>query len=504
MAANIVRQQIRRALPAILFAVLPACAAAPRPAVLPAAPPASLAASLDSIFADTALQHAHWGVLVKSLTTGETLYERNSRRAFVPASTMKLVTGAVALSVLGPDYRYRTTFSTTAPVRAGVLQGDLIIRGSGDPTLSERFSADPRATMRAWADSLRTRGITRITGGIIGVDSAFFGPSLGAGWAWDDLDAYYAAPVGALQFNEGAIDLQVVPSRTAGEPAVVILDPATQYVHVNNRTVTTGRGITATLDAVGDPTGPVVTLTGSIPIDTSAITLTIAVRDPAGYFLGVLRETFRDAGVAVEGQALPAGEWPVERSSSGERQLFASASAPLSEILPGMMKPSQNWIAETLLRTIGSVRRGEGSVRGGTAVVDSVLRGWAIPLDGFRMADGSGLSRNDLANPDLWVTLLSRMRDEPNWVLWYSSLPSAGQSGTLQNRMQAAPLRGNVRAKTGTLTGVRGLAGYLETETRGSIVFAILLNNHTRSTAAVDRVSEAALRALYKDIELNQ
>jgi serine-type D-Ala-D-Ala carboxypeptidase/endopeptidase (penicillin-binding protein 4) len=484
-----------RPLLAVLLLLLTACTAAARPASAPA--PSSLAAALDSIFADTAFQHAHWGVLVRSLATGETLYRRDAAKAFIPASAMKLVTGAVALSVLGPDYRFRTTFSATGTVRSGTLQGDLVVRGSGDPTLSERFAPDARATMRAWADSLRARGIARIAGGIVGVDSAFVGPALGSGWAWDDLSAAYSAEVGALQFNEGAIDVQVVPARNVGEPAVLIFDPATQYVHVNNLAVTTQRGSTARLEITRDPAGPGMTLTGVIPVDTPAVTLTVAVRDPADYFLSVLRETLREAGVAVEGQALTAADWPEARSPAGERQLFTSASPPLREILPGMLKPSQNWIAETLLRTLGRERRAEGSARAGVAVVDSVLRGWQLPMDGFRMVDGSGLSRYDLVTPELFVGILTRMRNDPAWELWYSSLPSSGQSGTLESRMQGAPLRGKVHAKTGTLSGIRSLAGYLETERGETVVFSVLLNNHVRTSAAADRVAEAALARLY-------
>jgi serine-type D-Ala-D-Ala carboxypeptidase/endopeptidase (penicillin-binding protein 4) len=488
---------MRARLAAALVLALAGCVPVARPAAAPA--PSMLAASLDSIFADTAFAHAHWGVLVKSLATGETLYQRNAGRAFVPASAMKLVTGAVALATLGPDYRFRTTFSTSGQVRAGVLNGDLVVRGSGDPTLSERFTpGDARATMRAWADSLRARGITRIAGGIIGVDSAFSGPALGAGWAWDDLSASYAAEIGALQFNEGALDVQVVPSRTVGEPAVVILDPATQYVHVNNRTVTTQRGSTAALDLARDPASSAITLSGTVPVDTSAITLTVAVRNPAAYFLAVLRETLREADVAVEGQALTAEEWPGARDRAAERPLFAHSSAPLREILPAMLRPSQNWIAETLLRTVGRERRGEGTARAGAVVADSVLRAWRVPVDGFRMADGSGLSRYDLVTPALFVALLTRMRSEPTWGLWYESLPEAGESGTLENRMRSAPLRGQVHAKTGTLSGIRALAGYVETPASGTLVFTVIVNNHVRSAAAADRVTEAALARLIR------
>lgn len=479
--------------PALLLALLlSACVPVTRPAPAPA--PSGLATALDSIFADTAFAHAHWGVLVRSAATGATLYDLDSRKAFVPASAMKLLTGAAALAALGPDYRYRTTMSATGPVSAGTLRGDLVVRGSGDPTLSARFSPDdPRAPLRAWADSLRSRGITRVAGGIIGVDSAFSGPPIGLGWAWDDLAESYGAEGGALQFNEGVVRLQLVPSRTVGAPAVAIVEPATQFVRVHNQVVTVAAGTPPRLEVARDPAGPAVTIGGTVPAGGEAVERVVAVRDAADYFLAVLRETLREGGVAVEGQALVAEEWAEARTPAAERLLFSYDSPPMRDILPAMMKPSQNWIAETLLRTVGRERRGEGSAAAGAVVVDSLLRAWSISTDALRMADGSGLSRYDQLTPELLVQLLARMRADPAWELWYSSLPSAGQSGTLANRMQESPLRGRVRAKTGSMSGIRALAGYLEADSGELLIFAIVVNNHARSGPAVDRVVERAL-----------
>ena len=464
-----------------------------RSAPTPAA--STLAAGLDSIFSDTAFAHAHWGVLVRSLATGATLYERDAGKAFVPASAMKVVTGAVALAALGAEHRFRTTLSASGPVSAGTLRGDLVVRGSGDPTISARFSPDDaRAVFRAWGDSLRARGITRVAGGIVGVDSAFSGPSVGPGWAWDDLPESYGAEVGALQFNEGMAVLQVVPSRTVGAEAVVIVEPATQYVRIDNRVVTGPPGTPHAVEVARDPASPLITLTGSVPAGATNLRgREVAVRDPTDYFLAVMRETLREAGVAVEGQALAVDEWPEARSPAGDRLLFAHASPPLGEVLPAMLKPSQNQIAESLLRAVGRERRGEGSAEAGVAVVDSVLRAWSVPTDGMRMVDGAGLSGYDQLAPATLVGILNRMRSTPDWELWYASLPSAGQSGTLANRMRESPLRGRVHAKTGTLTGVRSLAGYLETDAGELVVFSIVVNNHARTAAAVDRVVERAL-----------
>jgi D-alanyl-D-alanine carboxypeptidase/D-alanyl-D-alanine-endopeptidase (penicillin-binding protein 4) len=347
--------------------------------------------------------------------------------------------------------------------------------------------------MRAWADSLRAHGISRIEGGIIGVDSAFSGPPLGAGWAWDDLGEDYAAEFGALQFNEGVVGVQVVPGRTVGQPAIVVLDPPTQYVRVENAVVTAARGAPPRLEITREPAGPRITVAGRIPADSAYLMGAVAVRDPPGYFLSVLRETLREEGIAVEGQALNASEWPAPRSPASDVPLFSYASPPLREILPAMLKPSQNWIAETLLHTLGHELRGTGSAEAGEAVVDSVFRHWQLPVDGLRQADGSGLSRYDLVTPELLVALLAHMRQSPNWELWYASLPVGGVDGTLANRMKSPPLHANVHAKTGTLTGVRSLSGYLTTTSGEPVVFSILINHHLHGAHEVDAVVDAAL-----------
>lgn len=461
----------------------------------PAAPP--LAADLAAIFADTALAHAHWGVLFRSLDSGETIFALNPDRLFVPASNMKLVTGASVLEALGPDYRYRTEVSAAGPVQNGVLRGNLVVRGTGDPTLSERFLQDERDVFRAWADSLRAHGITRIAGGIIGIDSAFTGPPIGAGWAWDDLESTYSSEYSALQYNEGVLDILLVPSRNPGEPAVVMLDPPTQYVPVNNRTRTTDAATRERLSVSRDPVGPGITITGEISPADTLVELGVAVRGSTDFFLHALRESLREAGIAVEGAALDADALPEEdRSAAGARLLFVHQSPPLREILPGMMKPSQNWIAETLLLTLGRERGREGSARAGAAVVDSIMRAWGLDADELRVRDGSGLSRYDLVSPSFLVGLLAHMDRSPHREIWLAALPIAGVDGTLRNRMREPPLAGNVRGKTGTLGGTRSLSGYLTTTSGERIVFSTLINNHARTAGTVDRVVEAALREI--------
>lgn len=482
-------------LPALLlFAVQSACATLPNAAG--PAPMTGLALQVDSIFADTALSHAHIGAVVVSLTRGDTIYSRNAGRVFLPASNQKLLTGAAALESLGPGYQFATTISASGQVRDGVLRGDLIVRGSGDPTFSARFAEDSRAVFRSWADSLRSRGISQVQGGIVGVDSVFPSPGLGSGWAWDDLVSGYSAEYAGLQFNEGVAQLQIVPGSSVGAPAVVMLDPPLQHVRIYNLTTTGFAGSPLDLIIRRDESGPGITVEGNIPEDTAYLARTVAVRNPTAYFLSAMRETLREAGIAIEGQALPAEDWPIDRTGVVEMQLFTHRSPPLGEILEGMMKPSQNQIAEALLLTVGRELRGEATAQAGAAATDSLLRAWHLPADELRMADGSGLSRYNLVSPRLLAGLLVHMDRSGSRDVWLAALPRAGVDGTLRERMQDPPLEGRVIAKTGTLTGVRSLSGYLTTTSGERVAFSFLVDSHLRSAAEVDRVVEAALQAV--------
>ncbi|HEX2095604.1 MAG TPA: D-alanyl-D-alanine carboxypeptidase/D-alanyl-D-alanine-endopeptidase [Longimicrobiaceae bacterium] len=484
--------QTRRLLAPLLLAVT-GCTPAVRsaPALTPA--PAPLAAALDSVFGDTAFARAHWGVLVRSLDTGATLYRRDSGRMFVPASNMKVVTGAAALEALGPEFRYRTRLSATGPVQDGTLRGDLVVEGSGDPTISARFGGDPRAVFRAWADSLRARGIQRVAGRLVGDDDAFDDVPLGRGWAWDDVDAPYSAEVSALELNEGMASVRVAPGARAGEPARVALDPPTGYVPMANRAVTAAAGTRVTVEVARDPEGTGIVVSGAVPLDTMGVEEGVAVRDNTRYFATVLRETLQAAGIEVQGVAADADALPEAERSAVRTTLFAHASPPLREILPVFLKPSQNQIGEILLKTLGRELRGEGSAQAGRAVTDSLVRMWGLDPRQLAQADGSGLSRYNLVSPELLAGILERMTRSPHREVWNAALPVAGVDGTLAGRLRGTPLQGRVHAKTGTLSGVRALSGYLPGPDGERLVFSILLNHHTLTAREADRVIDAAL-----------
>ena len=486
-----------RILLAALLASAAACAPPPvaGPAPLAAPPRTAIAAALDSIFDTPAFASAHWGVLVRSAETGETLYARNPGKMFVPASNVKLVTASAALQGLGPEYRYRTAIVAAGPVRGGALEGDLVVVGSGDPTVSARFAGDPRAVLRAWADSLRARGVTRISGRVLGDDDVFDERALGRGWAWDDVDAAYSAEISGLPFDEGSAALRVEPGAEAGSAARVSLAPATAYLRLaadvatgapeSERRVRVERG--------ADPRE--IRVSGSIPAGGEALEQRVSVPDNTAYFAAVLRETLAEAGIAVGGDAAEAqAGWGAGRTVD---TLFVHRSPPLREILPGFMKPSQNQIGEILLKTLGAELRGMGTAGAGIVVVDSLFRMRGLPTGLLSQADGSGLSRYNLAAPELLVLLLEGERGGPHFAVYADALPVAGVDGTLAGRMGDTPLQANVRAKTGTLSGVRALSGYLATAEGEPLVFSMLVNHHTLTARDADRLAEAALMRLY-------
>lgn len=486
-----------RRFPALLAAAaLGACApaVASGPAPVQANPRAAMAAALDSIFGDTLFAPAQWGVLVRSMEMGQTVYSRNADKLFVPASNMKIVTAAAVLETLGPDYRYRTRVAASGPVRGGVLQGDLVVQGSGDPTISERFAGDVRTVFRAWADSLRAHGVTRITGAVVGDDDRFDDLQFGRGWAWDDVQDSYSAEVGALELNDGFVTVRVQP-RVGAAPSVT-LRPATSSVPVSNTATTGAADAPSTLRIIRGARGEIL-VSGAIPADTAFIQQEVSVINNTAQFAAVLRDALQESGITVGGAAVDADDLPASARGT-TTELFTHTSVPMREILPGFLKPSQNQIGELLLKTMGAELRGLGTADAGIAVVDSVTRAWGLPRRLLSQADGSGLSRYNLVSPSFLIAVLDHEHRGPNASIFHDALPVAGVDGTLAARMRGTPLQGNVHAKTGTLGGVRSLSGYFTTAEGEPMMFSMIVNNHTLSARDADRLAEAALLRLYR------
>ena len=494
---------LRRCATAALIAILTACSAAPKPATAPSstirlkADPTSASAlvrDIDAILAQPALQHGSWGVLVKSLANDDTLYAMNARKLMLPASNMKIVTLAVAAEKLGWDYRYETTVRAAGSIDAGVLRGDLLVSGTGDPSL---VAADGMAdrVFAEWAERLKQRGIRTIAGRIIGDDNTFEEETLGAGWMWDDLPDDYAAGVGALQFNEDAVRVTIAPGPAAGDSAAISVAPAGSGLTVVNAVATGAPGSPASIRTRRLPGSPTLEVRGSIPLGASSSTLLASVDNPTLFFAAALRNALIANGIDVRGPAVDIDDVRDALPTAAD-PLVSYQSAPLSALAVRLMKASQNQYAETLLKTV-SEGTGVRSAAAGRLAAQAILEGWGVPASELTLRDGSGLSRYDFVTPAALVAILAHVdRDARLREPFVASLPIAGRDGTLSTRMLGTPAEGNARAKTGSMTGVRAMSGYVTTANGERLAFSIVANNFETPADVVNAAADAIVVTL--------
>ncbi len=469
---------------------------------------ASLQQAIDRLLDRPEYRNAHWGVLVLDLRDSTVLYERNGRRNFVPASVAKLFVTVAALEQLSADFRYVTRLWAEGPVIDGVLHGNLIVRGAGDPAIGGRFTeGDRTALFRAWADSLRQHGIHTIKGNLIGDDDYFDDTPLGIGWSWDDLTYWYAAEISALSFNDNCIDITLEGTQ-AGRPASLHWEPLrTTYVQLINqtRTIAANRPLRERYER--KPGTNTILLRSQVPegrIETKSLTIS----NPTRYFVHVLREVLVREGIAVQGQPVDVDDLPEKPDYSRPNFWIVATyiSPPLREIIRIVNQRSQNLYAEMVLRTLGAERPvadttyAPGSAAMGLAAAARTWLNAGIDTSQIRMVDGSGLSPLNLLSPEATVRLLAYMAMHPQrdvWEAFYASLPTGGQTGTtLQYRLRQGMAQGNVRAKTGTLSNASSLAGYVRAADGRLLAFALFCNHYTVSTARVRATQDAIIERL--------
>lgn len=457
----------------------------------------ALRRDLTAVFSAPIMSRATWAVDVRSLDTGEQLYTLDAQRLMMPASNMKILTTAVAAEVLGWDYRFTTVLETAAPIESGTLKGDLFIHGSGDPTINAR---DGRATavLAEWAAALRALGISRIDGRIVGDDQAFDDEGIGQGWAWDYLQFGYAAPVGALEFNENMASLVVRPGAQPGAIAQATLSPGAG-LRVASRVRTVAAGVAAEIFYRRRLDGPVLEVWGTIAAGVPAEERSVAVVNPTIFFAQSLKDALIARGIEVTGAAADIDDIAAELAGQTvERRVLASTSSPrVAEIAAVLMKVSQNLYAETLVKAIGAARGGLGTFAGGAAGIRRTLTSWGISADAYVLADGSGLSRYNYVTAATLTTVLERMyRSEKHRDAFMATLPVAGKDGTITGRMRRTRAEGNAAAKTGSISNVRALSGYVRTRDGEILVFAILANDFVIPSATVTWIADLAVEHL--------
>lgn len=455
-----------------------------------------LTADLNRIFSDPVLARALVGVRVESLARPGVVYERNATSLVMPGSNLKLFTLAAAAERLGWEFRFETRLEAAGTIADGVLHGDLVVVGGGDPSIAGQ-DFGPAPLFGEWADALKRAGIQRVDGRILGDDHVFDEATLGAGWAWDYLADGYAAPVSGLNYNENVAVVRVYPGEAPGDPVKIDLSPPGHLLDVVNRVTTVDSQAHASIDLSRLPGSARLVVSGTVPAGAKPVVETASIDNPTRFFVEGLRLGLADRGIRTSGGAWDLDDAKDPPAASGRRVIATRQSPPLSALAGYWLKVSQNFYAETYFKTLGRAPGQPGTAEGGRRVVRDVLTPWGIPADSFVMNDGSGLSRYDYVTAAGIVTLLRHVWEDPKLRgPFVAALPVAGHDGTLSSRMKGTALDANVEAKTGTISNVRSLSGYLETASHEKLVFSMIVNHFTAPSADIDAIVERALARL--------
>ncbi len=447
----------------------------------PTGPTASIAGlpeDLDALLTDPRLNGGLAGVVVRKAGTGEIVYSRNGDKRFNPGSNEKLLTSTAALDILGLDHKFTTSVSYKGTRAGGVVTGDLYLKGTGDPTATA-------AVYESLAAKVKAAGITKITGGVVGDDSWFDRVPLGTEWAWDDEQFGYAAQISALTvavtdvYDTNSVRVATGPGAAAGQPAVVTMTPANTHVTIVNRAVTGAVGSARTIAVNRDHGRNTIVVSGSTPAGVPAPAPNLrSVDDPATFAASLFRAALVKNGVTVVKPGTSLGGTP-----AGAVAVTSVQSMPLSQLLPAFLKLSNNGHAEILTKSIGRKVSGQGTWSAGLAGISTFLTGAGVNASNLRMVEGAGLSRQDLVTPTEVTALLNGVQGRPWFSAWYGALPIAGAAGplvggTLENRMKNTAAQNNVHAKTGTLTSVSALSGYVTNAAGEKLVFSVLLKDY--------------------------
>jgi len=483
----------------------------------------TLPGRISAILAQSDLAHGFWGIEVISLSTGQVLFSQNADKLFTPASNTKLFTTAAALSLIGPDYKFRTSVETNGLLdKHGRLSCDLLLVGRGDPNLSGRElpydlrtqrNDHPIKVLEDLADSLVQKGVRYVDGDLVADDSFFAFERYGEGWSQDDLVWGDGAPVSALTINDNVVFVNILPADRSGERAFVTVVPFADYYHIDNRIMTTPAGTARRIFFNREPGSTALTLWGEMPIDDKGANEALAIEDPAAFAGELFRSLLEKRGITVYGRERTrhtelaglstfsvtataearGGDGDAPRLQSNQAMVLATfESKPLLEDIRVINKVSQNLHAEILLRLLGREKGNAATIDSGLEVLRGFLTKAGLPADQYVFYDGSGLSRQNLVTPHAVVALLQYAFEQPWGAGFRETLPVAGVDGSLADRFKGTIAQGRVYGKTGSLGGVKTLSGYLTTNRGDKIAYAILTNNFNvpakKVTDAIDDI----------------
>jgi D-alanyl-D-alanine carboxypeptidase/D-alanyl-D-alanine-endopeptidase (penicillin-binding protein 4) len=428
--------------------------------------PAQLGTSIDAVLNRSQFSRVRWGILIKPLSSKQTIYSRDAEKYFTPASNAKLFTTAAALEQLGANFRIRTSV---------YQDGDGVLRvvGRGDPSFRDK-------QLTILVKQLQQRGIRQINQ-LIADDSYFQGEVVHPSWQWEDVQAYYGAPVNSLILNENATILTIYP-QNIGQPLKLKWSELTEGYRwkIENNSVTTAKDEPGFVEVNRDLKGQILKIKGNLAVNAKADISAIAVFDPVEHFLRHFRERLLKEGITVN-QTL---------SGTGKdaQEIAAVESLPLSELVMETNINSNNLYAEALLKALAiktPITKNQTTTDAGLQVLKMTLTKLGVEPTSYLLVDGSGLSRKNLISPEALVQLLQGMKKSSQADVFRASLPVAGVSGSLKNRFRDTSAMGIVQAKTGTMTGVVSLSGYVSSPQYEPLVFSIMVNQSEQPTSVV-------------------
>jgi serine-type D-Ala-D-Ala carboxypeptidase/endopeptidase (penicillin-binding protein 4) len=467
---------------------------------------AALTQQIDRAIDESDLRLARCGVFVMSGKDGRVLYSRDGDKLFTPASNMKVYTTAVALDVLGADYRWRTSvFANKQPDAQGIVDGDLTLYGRGAPDLTSKMKGAAPSLAR-FADQLYQAGVREVRGNVVGDESYFRGEMFGLGWQWNDLQWYFGAQPSALSVDENSFEVTMGPANKQGSGANVVMNPNDGFIHLTNNATTGERDAAATIGVIRELASNEVRVWGEFPISGRAFSAFLSVDHPALWAATIFRRALVARGIKVDGEVRSRDFRAAETEKFDPQkaiELASQDSETLGEIVRQTNKESNNLFAELILRTIGKERgatapdpdprknRARGDDEAGVAVVRSWLEQKGIGTRDLALRDGSGLSRLDLVTPESTARLLDAMSRTTAAATFHDSLPVSGRDGTLSGRLKKTV--GLISAKTGSLTYVHSLSGYASTRSGETLVFSILCNDTTSDRNALALIDQIAV-----------
>lgn len=465
--------------------------------VFAAGVPSKLQTEIDTLNKDEALKHGTWSLCVIDLDSGKVIASNFPEKSMIPASTMKILTTGAAMGLLGSDYRYTTyiEYDGTYDSLAGIIYGNVYVRGTGDPTLgSSQLKTDSVNGILGLPKRLKKMGIKVIEGNLYGDHTFFSDNPLPDGWTWGDLGQYYGAGTSGLDYKDNKVTLYFNSMKgDSGRLEKVVPKPR----GVNYTTYVTADGKKDEAYVYGAPNGNNFMIFGSIPAGKKEYEVDASNPDPALTCVLDLYDGLSAQGIAVRGSAYSWGRVEQRNAKPVTRKTLTTySSVSLSKIIEITNKKSDNIYAEQLLRTLGAIKGAGGTTEAGAVVVKNYWQSQGVDVGGMYVMDGSGLSRSDLVTTLQQATILYKISKMPWFAQFDASLPVAGKDGSMTSLCKGTCAENNMRAKTGYINRARGYAGYVKLKDGRTVSFSLLANNYTCTASEMKKKLEKILVAI--------